>query len=794
MDARVQRELTVLDLFCGAGGMALGFAAAGFDVVCAVDNDRPAVDTYRENLGPHVVERDLSQGAGLPAATVVVGGPPCQGFSSAGLRRAGDSRNSLIRCFAEIVVALRPAAFVFENVEGFLTGEDGAHVLELLTPLVAAGYRIHLRKVNAANYGVPQHRKRVIAIGGLGWDPSFPLPTHAAFGAPGAELTKGYLPTTPTLMDALRGLPAASTVEPGTPMDHVYRPLIDVDLERARVLRPGQSMRDLPAELWHESFRKRAFRRVMDGTPTERRGGPPYGIRRLNPDEPCKAVTGGARAEFIHPFEDRNLTLRELARVQTFPDEFVFKGTVAQRDQLIGNAVPPLLASMIARNLAADLQTADLGAQGGTLLSFVPTLSIGMSPALASVMGMVHSTFSPHLGAVGGTSVTRPSSRARKGRSHDQQLALWEEDTGMALTQAQRAIVAKARAIGGGQQGVALDDETFAYLIAVIAKDLGLLKDFSGVPGFPETEDDVPDFFGAHPSSLGLSVTNVMDLFQRLVELKPDADTYFSCLATLHKSRLKYERILQTQPLPTIDQVGPRGLLQYGNLSSKALTGFLFWRKWMFDIDNRAGQETGYLFEPIIASAIGGTPAGTRRSPVYREGDRAKGQRQVDCIRDDKAYEFKLRVTIAASGQGRWQEEIDFPRDCKRSGFTPVLIVLDPTPNPKLEELKTAFTTNGGEEHTSDAWTYLDNLAGETMAKFLERYVHGPIRELLEQVPATESPEDMALPELVLNMSKATFSMSVGGERLDVSRSPQGNSALQSDPLPEDADSQSPGL
>src|SRR6266545_7731271 len=252
----------------------------------------------------------------------------------------------------------------------------------------------------------------------------------------------------------------------------------------------------------------------------------------------------------------------------------------------------------------------------------------------------------------------------------------------MGLTQAQRAILEKARSLGGGQLGIALSDEACNYLVAVIASDLGLL------PRFPGLKKPLQEFFAA-PSTLSLP-GDFLGLFESLVRAAPDADTYFACLAALHKARLKYESILKTQPVPTIDQVGPRGLLQYGGMSPKTLTGFLLWRKWMFDIDNRAGQETGYLFEPIIAAAIGGVPASSRKSPVRRRADELKG-RQVDCIRGKKAYEIKLRVTIAASGQGRWREELEFPGDCRASGYTPVLVVLDPTPNQKLDELRRAF-------------------------------------------------------------------------------------------------------
>lgn len=389
----MQLPFTVLDLFCGAGGLSLGFKQAGFDLIYAVDNNLTALRTYNTNFESHAIELDLSNKLDMPPATVIIGGPPCQGFSSAGLRKSADHRNSLVSSFAQIIVKLRPPAFVFENVEGFLTAENGARILELLSPLIAAGYRIHLRKVNAANYGVPQHRKRVIAIGGLGWNPSFPEPTHAAFGAPGAHLATQLAAPTATVQEAIGDLPPATTKPPGNPQGHHYRSLEGMDLLRAAALKPGQMMRDLPQELQHESYRKRAFRRVMDGTPTERRGGAPAGLRRLRPDEPSKAITGGARSEFIHPVENRSLTIRECARLQTFPDEFSFYGNVSEQAQLIGNAVPPLFALAIANNLAKDLTATVQIINEGALLSFVPTLSNGYSPSLRKVTDMILEKF-----------------------------------------------------------------------------------------------------------------------------------------------------------------------------------------------------------------------------------------------------------------------------------------------------------------------------------------------------------------------------------------------------------------
>ena len=392
---------TVVDLFCGAGGLSLGLFRAGFSIVAAVDNWSPAVETYRLNFSDHIVCADIFEDIEIPYAEVIVGGPPCQGFSSAGLRRSDDQRNTLVRVFGRIVQRLRPMAFVFENVEGFLTGSHGKFVFDLLEPVIEAGYRVHVRKVNAANYGVPQHRKRVIAVGGLGWDPTFAEVTHSAFGAPGARLGGTHLPKTPSLGEALTGLPtAAPRGTMGASPDHTFYPLREDDLARAKLLKPGQRMRDLPEALWHPSYRRRAYRRVMDGMPTERRGGAPAGLRRLSLHEPCKAITGGALNEFLHPTEDRPLTLRECARLQTFPDDFKFAGTLREAIQLAGNAVPPLLAQKLAENLRRDMETVDVGGLPGALLSFLPTLSTGMSPALRSVEKAVAERFSNHVSTV----------------------------------------------------------------------------------------------------------------------------------------------------------------------------------------------------------------------------------------------------------------------------------------------------------------------------------------------------------------------------------------------------------
>lgn len=390
--------MTVVDLFSGAGGLSLGLVQSGLQPILAVDSWSAAIKTYTQNIDDHAVEEYVSRNLILPKSDIIVGGPPCQGFSSAGLRRVGDKRNTLVTVFSELIADAMPKAFVFENVEGFLTGENSEYVFDLLTPLIEAGYYIRLKKVNAANFGIPQHRKRVIAIGGLGFDPGFPEITHRAFGAPGATILGKNLPPTPGVLDAIGDLPVSAKEVSSSPIQgHFSTALDEDDLKRVSALKEGQTMKDLPESLWHDTFKKRAHRRVMDGTPTERRGGAPAGIRRLNGGEPSKTITGGARSEFIHPSENRYLTLRECARIQTFPDNFIFCGTLAEQGQQIGNAVPPRLGFLIGSHLKKIVQEnhKGIGTQTkGRLLEFTPTESNGMSPALKNLVHQIHVRFS----------------------------------------------------------------------------------------------------------------------------------------------------------------------------------------------------------------------------------------------------------------------------------------------------------------------------------------------------------------------------------------------------------------
>ena len=352
----------------------------------------------------------------------------------------------------------------------------------------------------------------------------------------------------------------------------------------------------------------------------------------------------------------------------------------------------------------------------------------------------------------------------------------------MPLSQMQKSLIERARSVGNSEMAVPIDDAAGAYLLARAIVDLGLRAHYAELP------EEVPPFYETAPvSSLALGGIDFEALAEKLFTTTPDADTYFSCLAALLKARLKFERILRRQPFPTMDQVGPRGLLQYGALSPPALAGLLYWRKWFYDTDNRAAQETGYLFESILAAAIGGAPASAARSPVRRADDATKG-RQVDCIKGSRAYEFKIRLTIAASGQGRWNRELAFPQDCASSNYVPVLVVLDDTTNPKLEELVRTFETAGGRSYLGQAaWDMLAEESGPTMSQFLTRYVRRPLDALIHHVPTR-------LPSLSARDMGESVVLEIGDELLVVERDAATSPLRQRDTMPDDADDAFPGV
>jgi hypothetical protein len=297
------------------------------------------------------------------------------------------------------------------------------------------------------------------------------------------------------------------------------------------------------------------------------------------------------------------------------------------------------------------------------------------------------------------------------------------KDQRLSLEQSQR--ITRARTMGlTTALPIFLEDSELALVVSVILSDVGNPQE--GIHQGSSYYDLPLSWFQAAPTEH----IDFVELYLQSIDKVQDFDTYFGCLCDIHKRRRKYEHILSAQPLPTMAQVSPRALLEFGIIASPALASWITWRKWFYDIDNRAAQETGYLFEPILAASLGGESYGAGNSPIRRRADAKKG-RQVDCVVGKIAYEFKLRVTIAASGQGRFAEELEFAKDCEAAGYTPVLLVLDPTPSSRLTELSAEFSRVGGEAYIGDqAWAHIEKQAGPTMATFVEKYVRGPIAEI----------------------------------------------------------------
>jgi len=402
-----------ISLFAGAGGCSLGFEWAGFDLLLGIDNNEDAVQTYRENFSStpcllkditELTADDILDISNLKRGELdfLIGGPSCQGFSSAGVRFWDDPRNRLLKHYVRLLRGLRPHWFLMENVEGLLTADKSKYIFEVTKSFIEAGYTVRLHKLYAHWYGLPQMRKRVFIIGNShGIEFEFPDPTHTN-GTSQAGLF-GLKPPL-TIIDATSDLPGPAGDEEAilhyitTPQneyqcrmqgrfvtDHWVTDLNGDALERVELLAPGQTMKDLPKHLQHPSFQRRAFRRVMDGTPTEKRGGPPSGLKRLKPNEPSLTITSAAIREFVHPTEDRFLTIRECARIQSFPDDFQFYGSTNSKITLIGNAIPPLVAQI----LATHIRQCNDGEDGeqhdervGKLLGYYLTKADSMSPAL----------------------------------------------------------------------------------------------------------------------------------------------------------------------------------------------------------------------------------------------------------------------------------------------------------------------------------------------------------------------------------------------------------------------------
>ncbi|MCF7787038.1 MAG: DNA cytosine methyltransferase [Prosthecobacter sp.] len=340
-----------IESFCGAGGMSLGLANAGFKPLMAFDLDRAAIQTYCANLGPHgrvadarqVLGADILRDSGIRRGELALfaGGPPCQGFSKQHRgAHLGDSRNDLVVEYIRLVDELRPRFFLFENVAIFGQKRGKAYVKQMHDDLCE--YEINFRLVNSADFGLAQTRERYLIVGRR-------RDQNAGFDFPDRICRQV------TVGDVLKGLPEPPddfTDHPRFP-NHQRARVTTLNIERFSHVPQGGGWQDIPYEL-----RLPCHQRV-DTTS----GGWPDVYGRLEWSGQCPTITGGfdsfTRGRYGHPIANRPLTPREAARLQGFPDRFKFCGTRGDIRSQIGNAVPPPLAEMVGINIHEALLAAD---------------------------------------------------------------------------------------------------------------------------------------------------------------------------------------------------------------------------------------------------------------------------------------------------------------------------------------------------------------------------------------------------------------------------------------------------
>lgn len=347
------QPLIAIDLFAGAGGLSLGLGQAGFEVVMAIDNDAVAVRSYREALGNHILcapieevsATELMRRAGVVAGEcdLLAGGPPCQGFS---LQRRGervDPRNRLVLDFIRMVEEVRPRFFLMENVSGLLSKHGRPFLEEFNQRVARLGYVIHVELLNASNFGVPQRRQRALLVGerSAGSKPRFCFPTPL----------EGRVRT---VRDAIADLPSPpddGSEHPSIANHYREARLSPLNIERIKHVPQGGGRTHLPEHLQLACHRNNAGHRHLDV----------YG--RLAWDEPSVTLTARfdsfTRGRFAHPVEHRSLTIREGARIQTFPDTFRFFGSREDQARQVGNAVPPLLAQALGTAILETLGRRD---------------------------------------------------------------------------------------------------------------------------------------------------------------------------------------------------------------------------------------------------------------------------------------------------------------------------------------------------------------------------------------------------------------------------------------------------
>lgn len=343
---RIGNGPKTIDLFSGCGGLSFGFAEAGFDVIAGIDNWKDSLATFEKNHpGAKGILADLGNFkpeklGGLPKKIdVVMGGPPCQGFSISGKRDPSDRRNRLYIGFANAVEYFRPKAFLLENVPNLIAMADGKIRDSILRDFNALGYDVKYKILLASDYGVPQNRKRVVFIGTRGKN---------GFEFPAGKFTDPRLKV--TCSQAISDLPEMSVGDgtenrraPRSEYQGLMRRKTDAihnhqitnhekkTIETIRLVPDGGNYKDLPERL-------RDTRKVH------------IAWTRYHSSKPSYTIDTGHRHHFHYKY-DRIPTVRESARLQSFPDHFLFYGTKTSQYKQVGNAVPPLMAKEIAKSL-----------------------------------------------------------------------------------------------------------------------------------------------------------------------------------------------------------------------------------------------------------------------------------------------------------------------------------------------------------------------------------------------------------------------------------------------------------
>lgn len=342
-----------IDIFSGAGGLSLGAEMAGTSIMFAVEKDKYAAETYRYNHNnTPIICDDIHNIDPLQHITpigagdqlIVFGGPPCQGFSTSNTvtRNMQNPNNSLFEEFLRFVSVLQPDWFLFENVEGFYRFEKGAIRNKVKRCFEELGYTVNDAIVIASNYGVPQHRNRFIMVGNrngiLFQFPEKHKKVYSVIDAIGdlPELTNGEMEDSlPYRCFAKEAGEYAQLMRHGsrTSKQNYVSKNANYVIERYKHIGQGQNWKAIPEELMQNYANKANCHSGI--------------YKRLNPNEPSVVISNYRKNMLIHPFQDRGLSVREAARLQSFPDKFIFKGTLMHIQQQIGNAVPPLLAKAV---------------------------------------------------------------------------------------------------------------------------------------------------------------------------------------------------------------------------------------------------------------------------------------------------------------------------------------------------------------------------------------------------------------------------------------------------------------